>query len=239
MGGGGWGACVCGGGCGVACVKGAAPWAWAASKGLHVGPVLRAALQVVRCTCAITPLLSRYCCRHPPSPTRQDLMRADFTLFDEFEHTHGGAPPFAFPVTAFYGNRDRRIKRSMVEVHFRGGGGGRKEARRGWEGASSHVCRAQGCRRGGFHPQLAAWRDGPPRPAHVRVLLSAGLAALHHWILPAAGGGWPPPVAAGQGQQGGVAYHHCRAPGPASGMTFRRLHRAAGARRTAADRGGR
>ncbi|PSC76020.1 alpha beta-hydrolase [Micractinium conductrix] len=47
--------------------------------------------------------------------TYHDLMRADFTLFDEFEHTHGGAPPFAFPVTAFYGNRDRRIKRSMVE----------------------------------------------------------------------------------------------------------------------------
>lgn len=49
-------------------------------------------------------------------PHLQPLMRADFTLFDEYEHTHEGAAPFAFPVTAFWGSCDRRIKHQMVQV---------------------------------------------------------------------------------------------------------------------------
>ena len=49
----------------------------------------------------------------------QLLMRADFTLFDEYQHTHGDAPPFAFPLTAFWGNRDRRIKQHLVQVGHR------------------------------------------------------------------------------------------------------------------------
>ncbi|EFN56084.1 hypothetical protein CHLNCDRAFT_145599 [Chlorella variabilis] len=47
--------------------------------------------------------------------TYQPLMRADFTLFDEYTHRHAGAPPFAFPLTAFWGTRDRRIKQHMVQ----------------------------------------------------------------------------------------------------------------------------
>jgi len=43
-------------------------------------------------------------------------MRSDFTLFDEYEHRHASAPPFAFPVTAFWGSTDRRIKEHMVQV---------------------------------------------------------------------------------------------------------------------------
>lgn len=65
---------------------------------------------------------------HPPSLNAlhpQPLMRADFTLFDEYEHVHEGAPPFPFPVTAFWGSCDRRIKQHMVQV----GGAGRRRAR--------------------------------------------------------------------------------------------------------------
>ncbi|PRW20885.1 Monothiol glutaredoxin- chloroplastic [Chlorella sorokiniana] len=47
--------------------------------------------------------------------TYQPLMRADFTLFDEYEHTHGGQPPFAFPLITFWGSRDRRIKQHLVQ----------------------------------------------------------------------------------------------------------------------------
>ena len=56
----------------------------------------------------------------------QPLMRADFTLFDEYEYQHqqhqhplDGAPApaaFDFPITAFWGSRDRRIKPHMVQV---------------------------------------------------------------------------------------------------------------------------
>lgn len=49
-------------------------------------------------------------------------MRADFTLFDEYDHTHTTAPPFAFPLTAFWGTSDRRIKQRMVQVCGRVGG---------------------------------------------------------------------------------------------------------------------
>ncbi|EIE19364.1 alpha/beta-hydrolase [Coccomyxa subellipsoidea C-169] len=47
-------------------------------------------------------------------PTYHSLMRADFTLFDEYEFTHTGASPFAFPITSFFGTSDRRIKEEMV-----------------------------------------------------------------------------------------------------------------------------
>jgi surfactin synthase thioesterase subunit len=43
-------------------------------------------------------------------------MRADFTLFDEYQHGHAAAPQFTFPVTAFWGHRDRRITEQMVQV---------------------------------------------------------------------------------------------------------------------------
>lgn len=55
-----------------------------------------------------------------PHTPAQPLMRADFTLFDEYEHKHGGAPPFPFPVTAFWGTADRRISAAMLQVHSAG-----------------------------------------------------------------------------------------------------------------------
>lgn len=59
----------------------------------------------------------------PPAPAPQPLMRADFTLFDEYLHSHAAAPPFTFPVTAFWGRRDRRITERMVQVGWAAGGG--------------------------------------------------------------------------------------------------------------------
>ncbi|KAL3140709.1 hypothetical protein ABBQ32_005265 [Trebouxia sp. C0010 RCD-2024] len=47
-------------------------------------------------------------------PTYQAIMRADFKLFDEYEHTPPGEP-FAFPISTFHGTRDRRVTRAMVE----------------------------------------------------------------------------------------------------------------------------
>jgi medium-chain acyl-[acyl-carrier-protein] hydrolase len=68
-------------------------------------------------------------------PAYQPLLRADFSLFDEYpEHSGGGAngdgngnsdgensgesdsAPFAFPLVAFWGTRDRRV----TEAHVRG-----------------------------------------------------------------------------------------------------------------------
>ena len=58
-----------------------------------------------------------------PTPARpQPLMRADFTLFDEYEHTHGDEPAFAFPLTTFWGSRDRRIKQHLVQASVRAWG---------------------------------------------------------------------------------------------------------------------
>lgn len=54
----------------------------------------------------------------PATPFPQPLMRADFTLFDEYEHMHGDKPPFAFPLTTFWGSRDRRIKQHLVKVRL-------------------------------------------------------------------------------------------------------------------------
>lgn len=59
-------------------------------------------------------------------------MRADFTLFDDYEHGHGSGPPFAFPLTAFWGSRDRRIKQAMVQAS---GGRWGPEPRAGGTGA--------------------------------------------------------------------------------------------------------
>ncbi|KAL3147970.1 hypothetical protein ABBQ38_014265 [Trebouxia sp. C0009 RCD-2024] len=47
-------------------------------------------------------------------PTYQAIMRADFNLFDEYEHTPLGER-FAFPISTFHGTRDRRVTRAMVE----------------------------------------------------------------------------------------------------------------------------
>ncbi|KAK9813306.1 hypothetical protein WJX72_012248 [[Myrmecia] bisecta] len=47
-------------------------------------------------------------------PTYHSMMRADFTLFDAYEYQHTGKPPFSFPMTTFWGSRDRRITASMV-----------------------------------------------------------------------------------------------------------------------------
>ena len=46
--------------------------------------------------------------------TYQPLLRADFTLFDEYRHGHAGTAPFSLPITAFWGRRDRRITSDMV-----------------------------------------------------------------------------------------------------------------------------
>lgn len=70
---------------------------------------------------------ARYPPTHPPAcppSSLQPLMRADFTLFDEYEHSHAGAPAFSFPLTAFWGSADRRIKEHMVQVRVRVGEGG-------------------------------------------------------------------------------------------------------------------
>ncbi|GAB4813687.1 hypothetical protein N2152v2_000733 [Parachlorella kessleri] len=45
----------------------------------------------------------------------QPIMRADFTIFDEYCFTHQGECRFTFPVTTFYGTRDRKIQQWMVE----------------------------------------------------------------------------------------------------------------------------
>lgn len=49
-------------------------------------------------------------------PTYQPLLRADFTMFDEYTFTHTSSPPFEFPFMTFWGTRDRRVK----EAHVRG-----------------------------------------------------------------------------------------------------------------------
>jgi hypothetical protein len=52
----------------------------------------------------------------------QPMLRADFRLFDEYEHQQpgqggGGAqPPFGFPLHAYWGARDGRVSRHMVQA---------------------------------------------------------------------------------------------------------------------------
>ena len=43
------------------------------------------------------------------------LMRGDFTLFDEYVCHRAGEPPFAFPITAFFAENDRKVTPAMVE----------------------------------------------------------------------------------------------------------------------------
>lgn len=46
----------------------------------------------------------------------QPLLRADFKLFDEYvfdEETFD--KPFKFPITSFWGTKDRRVKQAMVQ----------------------------------------------------------------------------------------------------------------------------
>eukprot|EP00887_Chlorella_sp_A99_P001583 scaffold8.g1583.t1 len=47
-------------------------------------------------------------------PAYHPLLRADFRLFDEYEHRDAGATPFEFGITSFWGARDRRITEGMV-----------------------------------------------------------------------------------------------------------------------------
>ena len=42
------------------------------------------------------------------------LLRADFSLFDEYEHRHAGEPPFAVPITAFHAHKDRKVSPALV-----------------------------------------------------------------------------------------------------------------------------
>lgn len=51
-------------------------------------------------------------------PTYQPLLRADFTIFDEYEYRHAGSSVFAdgFPVFAFWGTTDRRVKENHVKA---------------------------------------------------------------------------------------------------------------------------
>eukprot|EP00877_Chromochloris_zofingiensis_P014233 jgi/Chrzof1/9063/Cz03g34210.t1 len=46
----------------------------------------------------------------------QPLLRADFKLFDEYECAKVVAPPFNFPITAFWGSQDQRITQDMVKA---------------------------------------------------------------------------------------------------------------------------
>mmetsp|Transcript_11428 Transcript_11428/g.70176 ORF Transcript_11428/g.70176 Transcript_11428/m.70176 type:complete len:356 (-) Transcript_11428:19-1086(-) len=47
--------------------------------------------------------------------TYQPIMRADFSLFDQYDYQREGEPPFSFPMTTYFATRDRRITSSMVE----------------------------------------------------------------------------------------------------------------------------
>lgn len=43
----------------------------------------------------------------------QPLLRADFTMFDEYEFA-GSKAPFNIPIHAFWGTKDRRVKEKHV-----------------------------------------------------------------------------------------------------------------------------
>lgn len=48
------------------------------------------------------------------------MMRADFSLFDEYEYRRAGDAPFDFPITTFFARDDKKIKELMVQgwKHF-------------------------------------------------------------------------------------------------------------------------
>jgi surfactin synthase thioesterase subunit len=45
----------------------------------------------------------------------QPLMRADFHLFDKYDHVHDGKENFTWPLTVFHGESDRMITREMCQ----------------------------------------------------------------------------------------------------------------------------
>ena len=49
-------------------------------------------------------------------PTYHPLLRADFTIFDEYEYTHKSAEPLRCPLHTFWGTRDRRVKENHVQM---------------------------------------------------------------------------------------------------------------------------
>jgi surfactin synthase thioesterase subunit len=42
------------------------------------------------------------------------LLRADFSLFDEYDFRRAGDAPFAFPIRAFYAAADRKVPPALV-----------------------------------------------------------------------------------------------------------------------------
>jgi hypothetical protein len=50
-------------------------------------------------------------CRAQYSP----MMRADFSLFDEYEYRRAGEAPFHFPITTFFATHDKKIAQGMVQ----------------------------------------------------------------------------------------------------------------------------
>ena len=42
------------------------------------------------------------------------LLRADFSLFDEYAFRRAGEPPFAFPMLAFHATADRKVSPALV-----------------------------------------------------------------------------------------------------------------------------
>lgn len=47
-------------------------------------------------------------------PGLEPLMRADFTIFDQYKYGRAGDAPFEFPITAFCATKDRKVTREMV-----------------------------------------------------------------------------------------------------------------------------
>ena len=48
-------------------------------------------------------------------PGLEPLMRADFTIFDQYEYKRAGEPRFDFPITAFVAKKDKKVTREMVD----------------------------------------------------------------------------------------------------------------------------
>ena len=47
-------------------------------------------------------------------PTYHPLLRADFTIFDEYEFTHKESDPIKAPLVVYWGTKDRRVKEHHV-----------------------------------------------------------------------------------------------------------------------------
>lgn len=48
-------------------------------------------------------------------PGLEPLMRADFTIFDQYVFGRAGDAPFDFPITAFCATGDKKVTRAMVD----------------------------------------------------------------------------------------------------------------------------